>query len=354
MSAPNDVSVEFITKGASFGDVGSRLMAHNFDPGAIRPYIAPNGHQYFTVNSGNGPQQMPLVTNDATLRYDEWKLIDRAVMDAARHPLKAWTDLRAAASYDIPNGLGVSTLLNQAASDPGEAQITVDGLQQDSNDRQLFDLTTLPLPIISSGFSFSLRELETGRRAGTPLDVSRAEQASRRVAEALEALTIGSRTFAGWGSNVYGYTNYPNRLTATVVTPTSSNQATVVSQFLGFRQSLINAKMSGPYRVYVGSAWDEFLDTDFKANGALTLRERLLKIQGFTSIDTLFGLSGFSVVIVQLTSNVARAVTGMPITTVQWESNGGFNRHFRVMTIAVPHLRRDYYGNTGILHATTV
>ena len=57
--------------------------------------------------------------------------------------------------------------------------------------------------------------------------------------------------------------------------------------------------------------------------------------------------------IVQMTSDVARAVVGMDITTVQWESKGGMQLNFKVMCINVPQIRADFYGNCGILHATT-
>jgi hypothetical protein len=57
-------------------------------------------------------------------------------------------------------------------------------------------------------------------------------------------------------------------------------------------------------------------------------------------------------VMVQMTPDVARAVNGMDITTVQWESQGGMRLNFKVMCIQVPQLRADYYGNCGILDAT--
>jgi len=56
---------------------------------------------------------------------------------------------------------------------------------------------------------------------------------------------------------------------------------------------------------------------------------------------------------VQMTSDVARAINGMPITTVQWESAGGMRLNFKVMAIQVPQIRSDYDGNSGICHATT-
>ena len=58
-------------------------------------------------------------------------------------------------------------------------------------------------------------------------------------------------------------------------------------------------------------------------------------------------------IMVQMTPDVARAVNGMDITTVQWESVGGMRLNFKVMAIQVPQLRADYDGRCGIVHATT-
>jgi len=43
----------------------------------------------------------------------------------------------------------------------------------------------------------------------------------------------------------------------------------------------------------------------------------------------------------------------MPITTVQWESQGGMRLNFKVMAIQVPQLRADYSSQSGIAHGTT-
>jgi hypothetical protein len=53
-----------------------------------------------------------------------------------------------------------------------------------------------------------------------------------------------------------------------------------------------------------------------------------------------------------MTPDVARAVDGMGITTVQWESQGGMRLNFKVMCIQVPQIRADFYGNCGLLHFT--
>jgi hypothetical protein len=58
-------------------------------------------------------------------------------------------------------------------------------------------------------------------------------------------------------------------------------------------------------------------------------------------------------ILVQMTAEVAQAINGMEITTVQWPSQGGMRHNFKVMCIKVPLLKAPYDGVAGIIHATT-
>jgi hypothetical protein len=66
-----------------------------------------------------------------------------------------------------------------------------------------------------------------------------------------------------------------------------------------------------------------------------------------------FLTSTYTMIMVQMTPDVARAINGMDLTTVQWEEKGGMQLQFKVMCIQVPQLRYDYNGNSGIMHGTT-
>jgi hypothetical protein len=53
-----------------------------------------------------------------------------------------------------------------------------------------------------------------------------------------------------------------------------------------------------------------------------------------------------------MTPDVVRAINGLDLTTVQWESVGGMRLNFKVMAIQVPQIRSTYAGRCGICHAT--
>lgn len=351
--------MDFIINGQANGDVASKLLANNMDVNALRPYIGDDGRSYQTVVE-NGVAKAVLTNATATLRKDDWKLLDSAIVKAAKPRLKAVADLRAAGlTFNIPNGMAKTGLETETQSDISDAIVSMDGLRQSTADRPVFELTNLPLPIIHKDFDFSARQVMVSRNGGSPLDTTTAELAGRRVAEIAEKMllgTFGSYTFGG--GTIYGYTNFPNRLTKIMTIPDGTNQATTVNEVLEMRLQAQQAFHYGPYKLYVSTAWDVYLDDDYSsAKGDNTLRERLAKISNITGVETLDYLdvdgTAFIMIMVQQTSNVVREIIGMDITTVQWESKGGMQLNFKVMAIMVPQLRADQNSNTGIVHATT-
>jgi uncharacterized linocin/CFP29 family protein len=245
-------------------------------------------------------------------------------------------------------------LQHERQSDITTATISMDGLRESDADRPHFDIVNLPLPIIHKDFQFSARQVASSRSGGSPLDTTMAELAGRRVAEEVEKLTLGeSSTYTYGGGSVYGLKNFPSRLTKAMTTPTSSNHATTVNEVLEMKRQSQDAGYYGPWWVVAAPVWDEFLDEDYSASkGDNTLRERLVRIEGISSVNTVDHLTGNDMILVQQSSDVVRAVIGMDVTTVQWESHGGMQLNYKVMAIIVPQVRADFNSNAGIVHGT--
>lgn len=354
------MNLDFILNGQASGDVATKLMANNFNVHCLRPYIGEDGRQYITVNQGGVLKAVPTINANATLRKDDWLMLDTAIVKAAKERLRAVADLRGAGlTFNIPNGMAKTILETETQSDIDPALVSMDGLSEAVNDRPQFGLLGLPLPIIHKDFHFSARQVAASRNGGSPLDTTNAELSARRVAEEAEKMVLGVSSvadlFAYGGYTVYGYTDHPSRLTKTITSPTASGwtPATTVLEVLAMRQQLYGAFHYGPYWLYVGTSWDQYLDDDYSSSkGDNTLRDRIAKIQGINKLESLDFLTGFSMIMVQATTDVVREVVGMDITTVQWESKGGMQLNYKVMAILVPQLRADYNGNMGLLHAT--
>lgn len=413
---------DYILNGQGHGSVADVLLNTRGNVGALRPFIEtdPNhplrGQRCVVMNNLDGKRRFDPKTrkdspvqeqytinylqqrginspvfNATTLRKEEWIQLDQVVLRAARYRLRAWADLAAANSFGGFNGMSKMILEHETQSDPGTALVDMDGLTEGRADQPQNQLQGLPLPITHSDFYFSSRVLAVSRNSGTPLDTTMAESSGRRVAETVEKTLIGTYTGITYGGNstqvggygrassVYGYTNFPSRLTNTTFhlpTGGSWTPGKTLADMLGALDQLRANKFYGPFMVYTSNDWDQYLDNDYIVSSGVgnvsglsmqTLRNRLRQIDGITDVrrlDMMFSkqLTGpasdaqnffpFTMLFVQMTPDVARAVNGMDMTTVQWESVGGMRINFKVMCIQVSQLRADFYGNCGILQAT--
>lgn len=386
--------VDFILNGEGHGSVGTTFAGVRCDPGMLRPFIDQYGQRCVTLNTNRmvkdnrTGEMVPqfkkyriqdlrnrgidhAVWNAATLTKDQWIEIDRAVVMQPRQRLRAWSDLRASSTRGGFNAMGRMTLEYQAMTDPGEAVIDMDGLADGRNDQPLFNLKSIPLPIIHSDFYFSEREIQVSRNGGPGVDTTMAEAASRRIDETVERLTIGTITGPTYGtqtagtgthtgtSTIYGYTNFPYRVTKTdLTTPNGTNPEAVMTDILEMIETMKANGFFGPYMLYNSTGYDRYLNDDYFRSGSTSavrlLRERILAIPDIMDIRRLDYLtSGFQLILVQMDPMVAQAINGMEKTTVQWDSQGGLRKNFKVMAIQVPLLKSPYNGVAGILHATT-
>jgi hypothetical protein len=316
------------------------------------------------------------VTNATTLRKEEWIELDQVILREARYRLRAWADLANANSFGGFNGMSKLILEHETMSDPGAAVQDMDGISPAFADSPLFQLQGLPLPITHADFWFPSRRLSISRNTGTPLDTVMGEAAGRRVAELIEQTLIGTISGitlgspSGWtpaygrANSVYGYTNFPPALTYTGSVPTAGGYTAskTLADVLSMIDVLTANKFYGPFMLYHTGNWDHVLDNDYILTGGnvatQTLRNRLRSIEIIQDVrrldfflDNTYNTGPFKMLLVQMTPDVARAVNGMDITTVQWEAMGGMKLNFKVMAIQVPQLRATFAGNCGILYA---
>ena len=357
-------SGDYILNGQANGSVASALLANNFDVNSLRPYLGNDGRTYITRNQGGKNVAVPVANANASLLRLEWTELDQVVIRAALPRLRAVADVRGRGlQMTIPNGLAKTVLQTQAQSDVNAASISMDGLADGTADRPAYNLTNLPLPIIHKDFSFSARQIATSRNGAMPLDLSMAELAARRVAEGAEQLLLGvSSSYSYGGGTIYGFTNFPSRMTYSLINPDLSASYTswiprmTVQDVLNMRFLSQQHHHYGPWVLYTSLAWDQYLDDDLNAVDAnssnITLRDRLRRIDGIEDVVTLDYLNGYDMVLVQMTTDVVREVVGMDITTIQWETHGGMQLNFKVMCILTPQLRADFLGNTGIVHGS--
>lgn len=299
-----------------------------------------------------------LRTND-TLRKDEWKQYDAAIVEAAQQRLVVVADLMSRGLvYRIGNGLGKTVLEYEDQSDMSDAEVNMDGVTRGRNDRIEFDINYLPLPITHKDWHLNIRVLNASRQGLSHLDTTQAALASRKVSEKIENYAVnGASSFAFGGGTIYGLTDHPNRNTGTLNAAWSTSTTTgdnMLDDLKAMKQTSIDDRHYGPWMVYIPTAYETALDDDYKAASDKSIRARLKEISGLIDIRVadLMGTSSgkTQIVMVQMTADVIRMVEGLPLTNVEWDEQGGMVTNFKVMTILVPQVRADQDDRSGVVN----
>lgn len=358
-----NVAIDFIGQNnEAQGDLAAFMAAKGrLDPTTLRPYLGKDGRAYITVFKGGDPKKpdnyaaVPIQTN-ATLRRDEWKRLDEAVLGISEKRIGGVQDLISAGlTYDIGSGMNSTVLEWHDVSDALEADLTMDGVTRAAGDRPKYTTNYLPLPIIHADYEINARVLAASRNMGNPLDTTLAERAARKVNEKLENMLFTATTYTFGGGTIYSYLNHPNRNLVTLAenwNASGKTGAEILQDCLNLKQSSINAFHFGPWGLYIPTAYETVLDEDYDTSGqsTQTIRERILKIDGINSIKVVDTLPANNIVMVQMTSDVVRLVRGMGIQNVEWQTEGKMITKYKVMTIQVPQIRADQDGNSGIVH----
>lgn len=364
---------QLVANGLESSSALRRLALNGLDPAVLRPFLEedkygnltgrslitmqmrhPNGNPVF--NEKREPVYRNFVTNaPATLRQQDWLRIDEVVRFTARNRLRLWGDLRAAVPLNVPGGMGTIAIQHAVATGRATATISMDPIKKGERSRPILDTTIIPMPTIHSDGTFSARDIAVSLNGSMPLNTTALRLAAEEVMEQVEALALGtasSYTYAG--GTVYGITNFPQRSTKVMTTPTGANGATTIAEILDMLQTLRNNRFFGPYVVYYSNNWNQWMDRDYSIAGSsfMTLRQRLQAIEGISAWRSLDLLTGYQIIIVQLTDDIVEAAEAMPLTTVQWEEQGGFEQCFKVVCINVPRVKANYDGVTGIIHGT--
>jgi hypothetical protein len=324
--------VDSIFQGRAYGGVAQRLLASGMNVNALRPFETP------TVN--------------ATLRKEEWKRLDEAVVDISVSRMTGVNDLVSRGlTYDIANGLGTTVLEYEDMSDMTDAEVSMDAASPPGMDRIKYEIKYLPLPIFHKEFMLNIRTLNASRTRGMSLDITQGQVAARKVAEKIETvLFAGSSTFTYGGGILYGYEDFPSRITGSLTDAWDESNADPVADIIAMKQASISAKHFGPWVAYVPTAYETVLDEDYTTNYAVTYRERILKIGGIQDVKVADFKTDGSVLLVEMVPETIRMVMGLQPTTVEWETLGGMITHYKVMSIMVPQPRADQDGNCGIVH----
>lgn len=320
----SEARVDFIGDNKSHGPVANLLLNHDMDVRALR-------------------------TNN-TLRYDEWKEIDEAVLEIARKRMNVVNDLtNAGLVYRLGDGLGSTVFQYEDASDMEDAQISMAGEVQPRQDTVEFDINYLPLPIVHTAFKLNVRRLAASRKLGQPLDTFQAQIATKKVAEKIEDIFVsGASTYTFGGGTLYGMEDFTHANTGSLTAAWTASAADPVADIIAMKQASISDQHFGPWMAYVPTAYETVLDEDYVSGYPKTIRQRILEIDGIIGVKANDFLTAGKVLLVEWQPETIRAIIGLEPTVVEWETQGGMVLNYLVMAIIIPQLRADQGDKCGL------
>ena len=360
-----DLNIDFMNGQAAQGDVAQFLQTNGkLDPSMMRPYVGADGKVYVTVFKGGDAKKKENyktmhVNTTGTLRRDEWKLLDEALITIAEHRLQGTQDLiNRGLVFNLGNAMGTTVLEWHDVGDALDADLTMDGITRAQNDRPEYTTHYLPIPIIHADFEINARVLAASRNLGNALDTTMVERAGRKVAEKLEKMLFTNTTYSFGGGTIRSLVNHTSREQMAIGTnwtalsddSTGSVGEKIVAQVLAAKQASIENNFYGPWVLYIPTGYETLIDKDYNSYKNNTIRQRILDIAGIQAVAVVDTLAANNVLLVQTTSDVVRIVRGMGLQTVQWQQEGNMITKFKVMTIQVPQVRGNPNGKCGIVH----
>lgn len=359
MSEDIQTNVDIVSPDGSSADgaLATQMLQGGMDPNRMRPFINRKGEPRIAVFKGGDKRDpknyisRPIA--NATLRRDEWKSLDDAVLRIAEERLRGVQDLKSMnLTYNLNDAMGSTVLEYHDVGDAMSAVTSMDGVTRGQNDRPNYETNYLPLPIIHADYQINSRVLASSRRMGNPLDTTLAERASRRVNEKLEDMLFTDTTYSYGGGTIYSYLNHPNRNQVSFSNGTwdSAGVGDIIQDVRDMKQASIDANHFGPWMLYIPTNYETVLDQDYDNTRGNTVRERIEAISGIREVKVIDRLPADNIVLVEMTSDVVRWVNGMGIQNVEWSNDGGMVNHYKVMTIQVPQVRADQLGQSGVVH----
>lgn len=366
-------NMDFIGRGQVQGPLASYIAEQGrINPAFMKPWLGDDGQTYFTVYQGGDrtkEESYRVFSRDqvkhlgiqvnATLRRDEWKQLDQAILAAAHIRLGGIQDLLdAGLTYNLTNPMGTTVLEHHTINESMEAEVSMDPAVRSRKDRPNYTTVYTPIPVIHADFSISSRALEASRKLGNPLDVDAVQEATRVVMEKREQLlfNINETAYTFGGGSIYSYLDHPQRNQYSLTGAWSGlTGAQILADVLGMVQASIADRHYGPWMLYIPTAYQTVLSNDYVSGYPKSIRDRILEVEGIKGIKVIDTLPANNVVLPEMLPGTVRLINGMGIQVVQWQVGSSLSpTEYKVLCIQVPQVRGDQAGKCGVVHGSAV
>jgi len=296
------------------------------------------------------------IHHNALLRKDEWLELDKVVLETAKTELNGVQDLIGRGLTKKLGGLGSKVSAFEQIGEMTAANVTMSVDVRGEKDRLEYTQVNVPVPVIYKEFSFDLRDLESARQSGDPLETDHIAAATRVVTETMETMLFSGHTKQLAGYTIQGYTNATNRIQTTAAGLGGGDFGTAGNGYkcmTGALTALRAIGFRGPFMVYVASTqYGQLLNLIDPTNARSEVSVIKQNIPEIIDVKPSYELTDGHFVMVQMTSNVVDLAIGMSLAPITWAEMGGMITDYRVMTALVPRIKYDANSNCGVLHAT--
>lgn len=320
------------------------------DAQSVGEFVTNSWRPKFWTKDGQTPldnNKRP-ITN-AFLNQEEWERLDAAIIARAQQKLNVWGDV-VGAGLTTQGSLAEWYSKWRVASEVTAAEVTMDFETQVGEDRVDRKTYGVPVPLISKSFSIGRRELLTARASGTDLEDTEAMAATDAVTEMAEQILIDGNTDVVIQGN-----SIPGLRTVSARYSTSANGdfgtlSNILPTFQDLLGTMADRRYRGPFRVYMArQQYFELLDYYSDGTGDRAL-DRILAYPQIQSVDWNSLMTDGEFVAVQMSRDVLDIREAMSLQVMRYEHPSGQRAFFNVVMAAVPRIKTDYAGYTGIAH----
>jgi hypothetical protein len=297
-----------------------------------------------------------LHTNATTLRHEDFLVIQEMITQVRRRSLNGIADLEAA-------GLSFTVGLEEQLVGVENINEFQDALQQmnptdyQNNDTVFSEMYT-PNPVTHQSYGIPRRQsgFDYKRSAGL-------NECIRQVSERLEKTLFNGNdeikvSFGGASQGIYGYTNHPDRGTATISDWSNvANNDLIVNEVIAAIGKMFSDQGGvgeNSVCMYFPKNFKSALDRDYVSGfPSKTVRQRIEDITEIKAVKFGEKLADSNVVFVELSDRTVQLAKASDIVSVpHTKTNPMEDQVVTIYAAMVQIIKVDANGNTGILHAT--
>lgn len=284
----------------------------------------------------------------------EWTLFDSRVSASARMAMRGIQDLRSAGLVVPVSSIGIRQIDRRIQGEKRAANITMETASRVDSDRTERKMLSVPLPVIHQDYQIGERELAASRMMGMPLDTLEAAESGQSVGETLESMLFNGSTAVTFNGNaIKGYNNATGLLSDTASNFGGGDFGTADNAYktvLGVLASFETRRYRGKFNIYISTVqYHQLLGLRGDTNNTtqMQLLMALPQINDIVLVDTSLVADGYMLV-VALQPDVVELYEALPVTNREWMSGNRTVFYGKVLTVAVPFVKYDVRGYTGI------